>query len=235
MIRQRIDPLVIFILMSVVAHATVLVSWGGRLGVHEAALDNAPVSQILNIELVKQEPQPAKPIEVPPEPEPMPLPEEKIIEEVKPLEAPVEQPVEEPQKTVEQQPEQLMEPQVQGEQLQYDHQLQIKQKEQYLQLLMKHIDAHKFYPAAARRRGIEGEVQISFELTADKSACNIEADGSVSVLERAAIQAVRDASPFPEPPPMYLSPVRLLSAWCMRCSKQLAAKTITSICFFYPF
>lgn len=197
-LHRRIEPWMIFMAFSLLAHAAVMIGWGGRLGIHEAALENTQVSQILNVELVK--PQPKKPIEVPPEPEPMPEPEEKIIEEVKPVETPVEQPVEEPEKTVEQQPEQRVEPQAQGEQLQHDHQLQIEQKEKYLQLLMKHIDAHKFYPSAARRRGIEGEVKVSFELTADKAACNIEADGSVSVLERAAIQAVRDASPFPEPP-----------------------------------
>lgn len=188
----------IFMLLSVLSHAAVMLSWGGRLGVQEAVLENTTASHILNIELVQQSP--VKPVEIPPEPEPMPVPEKKVIEEIKPVEKPVEQVMEEPQKKEEPVVEQVKQPQVQGEQLQFDHQLQIKQKEQYLQALMKHIDAHKFYPAAARRRGVEGEVRVSFELTADKTACNIEADGSVSVLERAAMQAVRDASPFPEPP-----------------------------------
>ena len=190
----------IFMAVSLLGHAAVMIGWGGRLGVHEAALQDSTVSHILNIELVQQQPIEKKQQEIPPEPEPMPVPEKKIIEEIKPVEKPVEQAVEEPVKKNEPVAEQLMEPQVQGDQLQDDQLLQIKKKEQYIQKLMKHIDAHKFYPAAARRRGIEGDVKVSFELTADKTACNIEAEGGIAVLERAAIQAVRDASPFPDPP-----------------------------------
>ena len=205
-------------LFSVLLHAVVMINWGGRMGVHDAVLENTTASHILNIELVMQQPSLEKPVESPPEPEPVPVPEEKIIEKVKSVETPVKQSVEEVQKIVEQQPEQLMEPQVQGEQLQVENQLQIRQKEQYLQTLMKHIDAHKFYPSAARRRGIEGEVTVSFEITADKIACNIEAHGSTSVLERAAIQAVHDASPFPEPPAniLFSSPVVISMVYALK-------------------
>ncbi|MCW8910779.1 MAG: TonB family protein [Gammaproteobacteria bacterium] len=206
--KQQAEPWVIFLLLSVVAHAAVLITWAGRMGVQDAPLEDVMASHALNIQLLKQQVMEQLPVEVPPEPKPMTAPEKKIIEEIKPAEKPVKDTVVEPEKVVEQ-VQQVMEPQVQGEQLQHDNQLQIKQKQQYVQALMKHIDAHKFYPSAARRRGIQGEVQVSFCLTADKLAINIEANGSISVLQRAAIQAVQDASPFPEPPAevFYNSPI----------------------------
>ena len=217
MFKRQIEPWVVFMLLSVMAHAAMLVTWGGRLGVSEASLDESVISHSLNVQLVKQPLMEKPENEIPPEPKPMPVPEKKIIEEIKPAEKPVKDTVVEPENVVEQ-VQQVIEPQVQGEQLQHDNQLQIKQKQQYIQALMKHIDAHKFYPSAARRRGIEGEVQVSFCLTADKLAVNIEANGSISLLERAAIQAVEDASPFPEPPAdvFYNSPIVISMVYALQ-------------------
>jgi len=199
MFNRQIEPWVIFLVMSVLAHAAVLVTWGGRMGVQDAALENTQISHVLNIHLMKQQSMEQPRAEVLPEPLPMPVPEEKILEEIKPAEKPVQEPVAEPEQAMHQ-AEQMMDPQVQGEQLLNNHQLVIEQKQQYMQKLMAHIDAHKFYPSAARRRGIEGEVQVSFNLTTDKTPVNIEMNGGISILQRAARQALQDASPFPEPP-----------------------------------
>ncbi|MDH5472801.1 MAG: TonB family protein [Gammaproteobacteria bacterium] len=199
MFKYHIEPWKIFLLMSVLAHAAVLVTWGGRLGVQDASLDNIAVRDVINIQLVQQQPVKKPKAEVLPEPAPMPVREEKIVEQLKAVEKPVEENITEPEQT-QHEVAQIIEPQRQGDQIQNDHQLKIKQKEQYIQLIMKHIDAHKFYPSAARRRGIEGEVRVSFCLTTDKIPMNIQANGSISVLERAAMQAVQDASPYPEPP-----------------------------------
>ena len=197
--KQQAEPWVIFLVMSVLAHVAVLVTWGGRMGVQDASIENTAVSHVLNIQLMKQQPMEKTSADVLPEPKPMPVVEEKRLEEIKPAEKPIEEPVAEPEQATNK-AEQMIEPQVQGEQLQNDHQLMIKQKQQYMQKLMAHIDAHKFYPSAARRRGIEGEVQVSFNLTTDKIPVNIEVNGGISILQRAAMQALRDASPFPEPP-----------------------------------
>ena len=197
--KQQAEPWVIFLVMSVLAHVAVLVTWGGRMGVQEASLENTEVSHILNIQLLKQHPMEKLRADLLPEPKPMPVVEEKRLKEIKPAEKPVEDSVAEPEPAPHK-AEQMIEPQVQGEQLKNNHQLVIKQKQQYMQKLMAHIDAHKFYPSAARRRGIEGEVQVSFNLTTDKIPLNIEVSGSISILQRAAMQALQDASPFPEPP-----------------------------------
>ena len=199
MFNRQVEPWVIFLVMSVLGHAAVLVTWGGRMGVQDASLENTEVSHILNIQLLKQQPMEKLRADVLPEPKPMPVVEEKHLEEIKPAEKPIEESVAEPEPATHK-AEQMIEPQVQGEQLQNDHQLVIKQKQQYMQKIMAHIDAHKFYPSAARRRGIEGEVQVSFNLTTDKIPVNIEVNGSISILQRAAMQALQDASPFPEPP-----------------------------------
>ena len=199
MFNRRVEPWAIFLIMSVLVHATILVTWGGRMGVHDASLEDVAASHVLNIQLMKQQPMEKPSADVLPEPKPMPVVEEKRLEEIKPAEKSIAEPVAEPEQPVHK-VEQMIEPQVQGEQLQNDHQLVIKQKQQYMQKLMAHIDAHKFYPSAARRRGIEGEVQVSFSLTMDRIPVNVEANGSISLLQRAAMQALQDASPFPEPP-----------------------------------
>ena len=153
MFNRQVEPWAIFLVMSVLGHAAVLVTWGGRMGVQDASLENTEVSHILNIQLMKQQPMEKLRADLLPEPKPMPVVEEKRLKEIKPAEKSVEDSVAEPEPAPHK-AEQMIEPQVQGEQLKNDHQLVIKQKQQYMQKLMVHIDAHKFYPAAARRRGI---------------------------------------------------------------------------------
>ena len=115
MFNRQIEPWVILLVMSVLAHAAVLVTWGGRMGVQDAALENTQISHVLNIHLMKQQSMEQPRAEVLPEPLPMPVPEEKILEEIKPAEKPVQEPVAEPEQAMHQ-AEQMMDPQVQGEQ-----------------------------------------------------------------------------------------------------------------------
>lgn len=58
------------------------------------------------------------------------------------------------------------------------------------------------YPAAARRMGWEGTVVVSFRLLADGSVRNVRIAESSGypALDRGAVDAVRNASPFPRPP-----------------------------------
>ncbi|MEF3194313.1 MAG: energy transducer TonB [Halothiobacillaceae bacterium] len=61
------------------------------------------------------------------------------------------------------------------------------------------IDEHKHYPRMARRLGLEGRVVVAFTVEADGRLARVrvvESSGS-EVLDEAALEAVRQAAPFP--------------------------------------
>ncbi len=80
-------------------------------------------------------------------------------------------------------------------------------RQRYLAMLMAHIEAHKFYPSTARRRGIQGDVRISFLLLADGTTKQIRANGSSRILQTAAKTAVIKAVPMPQPPSVIHCPM----------------------------
>lgn len=67
------------------------------------------------------------------------------------------------------------------------------------QRIRRHLESFKYYPASARRRGIEGEVDVGFTLGRDGTADHITVlQGSgYAMLDQAAMQTVRRAQPFP--------------------------------------
>lgn len=65
--------------------------------------------------------------------------------------------------------------------------------------LLKHIEASKFYPAAARRRGIAGSVDVSFVLLADGQIQSLQVQGGPGLLQNVARRVVRSAVPMPIP------------------------------------
>lgn len=73
-------------------------------------------------------------------------------------------------------------------------------RQQYEQLLMAHIEAHKFYPPIARRRGVEGRVHVSFMVVDAGSVANLRCASGPALLESAACNAVSSALPLPAPP-----------------------------------
>ena len=74
------------------------------------------------------------------------------------------------------------------------------ERESYLLRLLEHIDNYKFYPRTARRRGVEGEIQVAFYLRKDGSISNLQVTGGSKVLRKAATQAVQRALSLPPPP-----------------------------------
>lgn len=72
-------------------------------------------------------------------------------------------------------------------------------QERNLEILRRHLEAHKFYPASARRRGIEGDVKVGFGLDKRGRAGEISilAGSGHAVLDQAALQTVVQAQPFP--------------------------------------
>ncbi len=73
----------------------------------------------------------------------------------------------------------------------------------YFNTVRAMIERHKHYPFAARRRRIEGAVAVRFILHPDGRATDAApAEPSRHrLLNQAALKAVRDAAPFPPPPP----------------------------------
>ncbi|MFN3476517.1 MAG: energy transducer TonB [Candidatus Methylomirabilales bacterium] len=65
--------------------------------------------------------------------------------------------------------------------------------------IRERIEQAKFYPDLARSRGIEGTVELRFTLSANGSVMEVKvlrSSGS-SVLDMAAVEAVKRAAPYP--------------------------------------
>lgn len=75
-----------------------------------------------------------------------------------------------------------------------------KAKQEYLRRLMAHIESHKEYPRAARRRRIEGDVRVEFSLLEGGRIAGLNTTGGHRLLSEAARQAVEQAVPMPAPP-----------------------------------
>jgi len=91
-------------------------------------------------------------------------------------------------------------PQTQGQQVRISSEKILQQqREQYLEKLLSHIESFKFYPRAARRRSIEGNVMISFILDDSGNYQQLILDGQRSVLVNATRMALEAAIPLPVP------------------------------------
>jgi len=75
-----------------------------------------------------------------------------------------------------------------------------RERQRYLADIMAHIEKHKHYPKVARRRGIEGEVKVSFLLMDDGSIRSVDVKSGPKVLRLAAAQAIAKAGAMPPPP-----------------------------------
>jgi len=66
-------------------------------------------------------------------------------------------------------------------------------------LIRQHLESFKYYPPSARRRGIEGSVEVRFALASGGRAAALEVvtGSGYDILDRAALQTVHRAEPFP--------------------------------------
>lgn len=76
------------------------------------------------------------------------------------------------------------------------------ERESYLRDVRQRIEANRLYPLSARRHGQEGRVGVAFTVG---HAGNLESVELASpcrhrILNQAALEAVRQAAPFPVPP-----------------------------------
>jgi protein TonB len=82
-------------------------------------------------------------------------------------------------------------------------------KQRYLATLLGHIEAHKHYPRAARRRGQEGVIRVSFTLLSPTELGAIHVAGGSTLLQSAAREAVTRSIPFPAAPEGVRFPLQL--------------------------
>lgn len=73
-------------------------------------------------------------------------------------------------------------------------------RDRYLAAVLANIESHKFYPLPARRRGLQGFVDVRFTLDARGMISNLDVTGSNSLFVEAARAAVRKALPLPAAP-----------------------------------
>lgn len=135
-------------------------------------------------------PPPPPPPEPPPvEPPPEPIQEVAAVEEVEP---PEEIP-EEPLPPVAAAPQALDAP--------LEAEIAPSGYDDYVARVGRLIEAKRRYPHAAKRRRLEGEVTVRIAIAIDGTVSNVRAlDGASRLFERATLEAVHDAAPFPPPP-----------------------------------
>lgn len=179
------------ILLSLLVHGMMFMQSGARMGA-----ENAPemqTTQVTRLNFNQSSKQP-----VMDEPRLIKDPVISPVKKVEPKPVLAKQKIEHNSRAV----EQLNSPPgVKGEQVSdsSDGLLQ-RERQQYLYELLSHIESHKFYPRAARRRYLEGKVNISFMLRDDGDYEQLMLEGEQSILVEAARNALQSAIPLPVPP-----------------------------------
>lgn len=216
--RYERSSFIVAAVISITVHATAVV----YIGHNNIPLSNQPQSSVslMRISLAPARPAAQEPDpEPPPEPEtipepepPPPLPIQKPVPKPEPVRKPLPEPepVTEPVPTSSEEPETAEPIEEQTATSSYAEAIVDKpaleqvtledERESYLLRMLAHIDSHKYYPRKARRRGMEGEVQIAFYLHKDGSISDLQVRGGNKVLCRAAKQAVQKSLSLPSPP-----------------------------------
>ena len=186
--------------ISILIHALFFIGYGGSISAPSSESANTSVTRLSFLapapipDVVPDRPQEK------PEPKKVPPKVKKIV---KPAEAVREVAKTEPEKV---EPLPAVQPMQQMASASSDTSPQInegiiqRETERYLSSIMAHIEQHKWYPKAARRRGIEGEVSVRFTLHPDGSARELVVKNGSPLLLTAARQAVEKAIPMPKPP-----------------------------------
>ena len=143
-----------------------------------------------------------------PPPKPKSRKKKKVAEKVRQVEPPKPQPVISPTPTTEVAEKPSL-PAQQASGTVDDPALIEKAKHEYLRRLMAHIESHKHYPRAARRRGIEGDVAVSFSLLQKGEVTDVTIEDGHRVLRKAVEEAIAAAQPMPAPPPSLELPLAI--------------------------
>jgi len=142
----------------------------------------------------KPKPKP-KPEPIKEEPVKEPIVEEKIVEEkvVEEVQEKVEEVVEETKEIVEETPEK--EEVVVQEQTEINQDVLLAKQNKFISDLIKKINDNKSYPRMARRRGIEGLVDVKFKILSDGNVEGIKIVSGRSIFKRSAMEAISKSFP----------------------------------------
>ncbi len=200
------------IVLSLLLHSMMFMQSGGKTGLENIDIVKAPLITRLNfiqpkVELILEQPasveKPSqKKVESRPVKEIEPVKKQPVQNEK--LRSP--EPVKMPEPVKSQEPVIAPVPQqavVVPQEQQFDSEAEAllrNKREQYLVQLLSHIESFKYYPRAARRRAIEGEIEIKFNLQNNGSYQQLLVRGQHKVLIQAASQALEASLPLPVPP-----------------------------------
>lgn len=202
LIVERRDS-IIAVTVSLLLHLILFVQLSANANSSQA---QAPqLSTRVSLNLMPPPQQPPQPVKAEqPKPKPKPKLEPKATPKVK--EKPPEK-VEEIKPEPELVPEQVVATKV-AEQIQRENgNDNATIKKEYLKNLLTHIEGHKYYPSSARRRGMEGNIEVSFELLSNGTFRDLKTSGGPLILRKAAEQAITKALPFEMPPPEVNCPI----------------------------
>lgn len=191
------------ILASVLLHLVLLLRYGGEIGVNTPATQTRGISRVTLQASVAQAPpksQPRQQQKVATRSEQVAPPQE---ETAVARDEPVDKP--EPEASTEQAASEARQSQAQA----VNQGLAADAKQRYLATLLGHIEAHKYYPLAARRRGQEGVIRVSFILNSATELGAVHVSGGNTLLQSAAREAVYRAVPFPAAPEGLRFPLQL--------------------------
>lgn len=194
------------ILLSLLVHSIVLMGSGARMGEEMAIVSQTPIITRLSFnelldDTVLDEPRPIERQQARPVKKVVAEPVQSKPVETKPTEEkPIIRQTESLEK-IEPISQVAVQEHVQGRQVSDSSEKLLQQeRQQYLQQLMSHIESFKYYPRAARKRSLEGEVKVSFILLDDGSYEQLSLDGTHSALVKASRVAMESATPLPLPP-----------------------------------
>ena len=213
------------IIISLLLHLSLLAQWGGGLGAERTRPPERTTVTRLSFRSVSATlPQPQPVAEQRPAAEANVAPSSLKDERPQKKKARAERVVPPPQRAVVKEPPRVVEPPLlepapvsvatappppSGAELQAAALLREQQQNEYLRRLMGHIERHKFYPQAARRRGLQAVVKIGFELLADGQIKNLRIAEGHKLLRSAAEEAVSRALPLPRPPESVATPLAI--------------------------
>lgn len=192
---------------SLLIHFYVLIEWSDQPLISANETEQPPNSLFVQINFPQPESQAVMPVEEPPPQEPTPEPEPpqkpkpqpkpKPKPAPKPTPKPVQAPVEElpePEEIVEETPKTApMPPPPASRRIADVH-------DEYRRRLLAKIEKNKFYPTIARRRNLEGMIQVRFRLGCQGEVETLEIEGKHSLLRKAAGKAIEASLPLPAIP-----------------------------------
>ena len=185
--------------ISLVVHAALFVQLSGANMHGRAQAPKLDTRVSLNLLPPPQKELPQEVAEVtPPKPKPKPQPKpkpKKKLSKLKPVTPPLQEQAVAPRQAQVVQRQQGMDP------------TPIRQR--YLSQLLTYIEGYKYYPHKARRRGMEGSIQVSFELLPNGEINRLVTSGGPLLLRQAAKGAVHKALPLPACPPEIKCPMQV--------------------------